>query len=72
MSTDNETAVAALIYFREGVTKGQVRSVLEQFATLLEQRKDDVQIDREMTVDRTGMTVNNYDPRYGGPVWYIP
>ncbi|KKM02525.1 hypothetical protein LCGC14_1783580 [marine sediment metagenome] len=59
----NKDHLAALIYFREDITEDQARKALQRISPLIE---------KPFNSDDAGDLVQSYDPRSGGPVWYIP
>jgi hypothetical protein len=57
-------AVAALVYFEPGTTAEDVKQLLEILKQRIEEKGKGPFIDHAI--------VNEYDPQYGSPVWYIP
>ena len=53
---DNATKAGAVITFKDGVTKKQAEEALKAIRDLCDYPP----------------RVNLFDPRWGGPVWYIP
>ncbi len=57
MYMEKTTEIASLIYWNNGVTKDEVDTVIREL------------IRRRLVHSET---TREYNPNYGGPVWYIP
>lgn len=63
---------AALIYFNDGTTMAQARAVIQAVQKQLQRGEFQ---SRRRAVNHCRIehvTVDEYDPDIGGPVWYIP
>ena len=60
--------VAALVYLNDGVTLAEAKKLLDEFARRYRVRSFDPK-----SPSAVGHThIEEYDPDFGGPVWYIP
>lgn len=55
--------LGALINFREGISEADARKALQRISGLIEMPWES---------EDAGDLLRSYDPRDGGPVWYIP
>jgi hypothetical protein len=63
-------AVAALVYFEDGTTVSQAKAVLRDLKDTLDNHQHPLDECDGAAIDHA--IINEYDPQYGGPVWYIP
>ncbi len=63
---------AALIHFEDHVSDEEARAALESIAGVLKTPFEYDWETKEQKDTTVGDYVNEYDPDWGGPVWYIP
>jgi len=56
MSEYNEDQVGAVLVFKQGVTEEQAKEAIKRLKDVLSYEPN----------------VHSFDPKWGGPVWYIP
>ena len=63
--------LGSVLVFKRGVSKKQAEVALRKIQDVL-QEKSHIKYDEHDRPVRCSFVVNEFDERYGGPVWYIP